>query len=549
MKSNNLGKKIYSVALYMRLSKEDGDKEESESIANQRKILNGFVKENNYKVYDEYIDDGYSGTNFNRPDFKRLIQDIESGKVNMVITKNLARLGRDYIETGRYIETYFPEREIRYIALLDDVDTFLDRNCDTVAIKNIMNDYYARETSKNIKRTKNRKKKEGFYYVSYAPYGYRKIDKAGHLEIDEIAAEVVRRIYKDFLNGMGTYQIAQALNAEGITTPGLHMNMSTSINNLTDTTDKWRHTTVKRILINPIYIGTIVQNKCKKISYKSKKMINLSEEEHTIMKNHHEAIIDIEIWETVQKIFENSKTVRIKKEDPLLKPLLYCSHCHNRLQVIKKTDKYKDKVTSRRYIYCGTATKKISNQKCYNQYLNYDKFEIKILNQISEILTKYLSANEFKSDEVVKFLINSTSKQSEYEEKIQKLNKQLASVNKKNITLYNDKLNGIIEEQDYILFSESLKNERHNIEKSIQEIESEIERLNTVKEPVIIEGKIKKIIKKVVKEQKYDKEDLHQLIDYIEIDKDKNINIHFNFIELNCIGGKFSYDDRKAVNS
>lgn len=132
MKEDNFDNKSYIVALYMRLSKDDDDKEESESITNQRKILKAFAKDNNYKVYDEYVDDGYSGTNFNRPAFKRMIKDIKSGKVNMVITKNLARLGRDYIETGRYIETFFPENDVRYIAILDDVDTYLDKNCDTV---------------------------------------------------------------------------------------------------------------------------------------------------------------------------------------------------------------------------------------------------------------------------------------------------------------------------------------------------------------------------------------------------------------------------------
>ena len=145
----NIEKNIeYSVAIYIRLSKEDGDKEESESVVNQRKILRAFAEENHYRVYDEYVDDGYTGTNFNRPDFKRMITDIENKKVNMVITKSLSRLGRDYIETGRYIEKYFPENNIRYIAVLDDVDTFLDKNCDTVALKNIFNDFFAKETSK-----------------------------------------------------------------------------------------------------------------------------------------------------------------------------------------------------------------------------------------------------------------------------------------------------------------------------------------------------------------------------------------------------------------
>jgi len=154
---NNMTRVIYCVALYIRLSKEDGDREESESVTNQRKILREYAKDNNYQVYDEYVDDGYTGTNFNRPAFKRLLADIQAGKVNMVITKDLSRLGRDYIETGRYIESFFPENQVRYIAVLDDVDTFLDKNCDTVAFKNIMNDYYAKTTSKNIKKTKNRK--------------------------------------------------------------------------------------------------------------------------------------------------------------------------------------------------------------------------------------------------------------------------------------------------------------------------------------------------------------------------------------------------------
>ena len=143
-------KKKYITALYLRLSKDDGDKEESESISNQRKILRAFAEENKIIVYDEYVDDGFSGTNFDRPDFKRMMNDIKNKKINMVITKSLSRLGRDYIETGRLIEKFFPENDIRYIAILDDVDTLLDSSTDFVALKNLMNDFYAKETSKNV---------------------------------------------------------------------------------------------------------------------------------------------------------------------------------------------------------------------------------------------------------------------------------------------------------------------------------------------------------------------------------------------------------------
>lgn len=551
MESNNFDNKNYTVALYMRLSKDDGDKEESESITNQRKILKAFIKENNYKIYDEYIDDGYSGTNFNRPDFKRMIKDIKNGKVNMVITKNLARLGRDYIETGRYIESFFPENEIRYIAILDDVDTYLDKNCDTVAFKNIMNDFYAKETSKNIKKTKNRKKQEGFYYISYAPFGYKKVDKAGNLKIDEVAADTVRRIFKEFLNGKGTYQIAQLLNKEKVVTPGLYMNMTGVVNNITNTTNIWRHTTIKRILTSPIYIGTVVQNKRKKISYKSKKMIALPEDQHTITENHHTAIIDIDMWNTVQSMFKNHIGEKIKEEDPLLKSLLYCYHCHNKLQIIKKNDKYKDKVIVRKYVICSTASRVVTNKICTNKkYINYEQLEKKILDKISNVFEQYLTSNAFSHHELLENLIKSQSNKGKLTEKLEQINEQLNVVNKKITTLYNDKLNGLIEEQDYSCFSENLLKERHKLEELKDKTTDEIEEFNKNFDGKQIEGKLKKVIKKIVEGKELKKEDLQQLVNMIEIDENKNILIHFNFYELNCIGGHFNYDDTKeAVNS
>ena len=551
MEAKDFDNKNYIAALYMRLSKDDGDKEESESIKNQRKILKAFVKENNYKIYDEYIDDGYSGTNFNRPNFKRMIKDIKSGKVNMVITKNLARLGRDYIEAGRYIESFFPENEIRYIAILDDVDTYLDKNCDTVAFKNIMNDFYAKETSKNIKKTKNRKKQEGFYYISYAPFGYKKINKAGNLKIDEVAADTVRRIFKEFIAGKGTYQIAQILNKENVTTPGLYMNMTSVVNNITNTTNIWRHTTIKRILTNPIYIGTVVQNKRKKISYKSKKMITLPEDQHTITTDHHTPIIDIDTWNTVQSIFKNRVGEKIKEDDPLLKSLLHCYHCHNKLQIVKKTDKYKDNIKTRKYVICNTASRVVTNKICNNKkYINYEVLEKKVLDKISSVFEEYITSNAFNNEELLENLIKSQSNKGKLIEKLEQINNQLNSVNKKISTLYNDKLNGLIEEQDYSNFSDNLVKERHKLEELKEITEEEINEFEKKFDGKQIENKLEKVIKRIIDGRELKKEDLQQLVNMIEIDENKNVLIHFNFYELNCIGGHFNYDDtQKAVNS
>lgn len=532
--------KEYKAAIYIRLSKEDGDREESESVANQRKILKAYAKENKYKIYDEYIDDGYTGTNFNRPNFRRMIKDIENKKVNMVITKSLSRLGRDYIETGRYIETYFPENEIRYIAILDDVDTYLDKNCDTVAFKNIMNDYYAKETSRNIKKTKNKKRLEGVYYTTYAPFGYKKVNKSGKLEIDEVQANIVRRIFDLFLEGRGTYKIAMMLTEEGIEPPGVQMKMTNVVEHITNTTDKWNHNTVRRILANQIYIGNCVQNKNKKISYKSKKMIALPEEEHIITKNHHEAIISIDKWELVQKLLKIHKNEKVRETDVLFKGLLYCTHCNNKLFIRTKVEQNKSGEKIRRYILCGTGNKKYSNKTCYRRYIKYDDFEEQAISKISETLETYINSNAFKNEDALKKILELQSNKGSILKKIEKLNTDLEKVNKKISILYNDRLNGLLEEEDFKLFSDGLVNERHRIEKVLNETQKE---LNDFKEDTTsnrIKSDMQKVIKELAKNKEFTKETINQLVNRIEIDKDKNAIIYFNFYELNCLGGEMN---------
>lgn len=538
MNIEKLNNQKYKAAIYIRLSKEDGDREESESVVNQRKILRAYAKENKYKIYDEYVDDGYTGTNFNRPDFTRMIKDIENKKINMVITKSLSRLGRDYIETGRYIETFFPENEIRYIAILDDVDTFLDKNCDIVAFKNIMNDYYAKETSKNIKKTKNKKKLEGFYYASYAPFGYKKVSKSGNLEIDEVQAETVRRIFDLFIDGYGTYQIANMLTNDNVETPGLQMKMTGVINNITNTTDKWNHNTIRRILENQIYIGNCVQNKTKKISYKSKKMIMLPEEEHSIIRNHHIPIISKDKWDIVQKMLENHKNAKVRKTDVLFKGLLYCSHCNNKLSIRTKVDHNKSGDVTRRYILCRTATKKYSNKLCYTRYINYDVFEEKAIEKITDTLELYINSKAFNDEEVLKKILESQSNKGSVIKKIEKLEKDLENVNKKITTLYNDKLNGLLEEQDFKLFFDSLVKERHRMEKVLNDSKNELESFHEDVNNNRIKTDMQKIIKKILKSKEYTKEMINQLLNRIEVDKEKHAVIYFNFYELNCIGGE-----------
>ena len=534
----NIEKNIeYSVAIYIRLSKEDGDKEESESVTNQRKILRAFAEENHYRVYDEYVDDGYTGTNFNRPDFKRMITDIENKKVNMVITKSLSRLGRDYIETGRYIEKYFPENNIRYIAVLDDVDTFLDKNCDTVALKNIFNDFFAKETSKNVKRTKNKKKKEGFYYITYAPFGYKKVSKSGKIEIDEVQSKIVKMIFDLFIGGKGTYQIAKELNNLKIDPPGLQMKMANVLKNTTDTTNKWSHNTVRRILENESYIGNCVQNKTKKISYKSKKIISLSEEEYTITEKHHEAIIDLDKFNLVQKILANHKNDKVRDTDVLLKGILYCSHCNNKLIIRTKTDKTKRGEKIRRYIYCQTANKEFSNKKCYKKYINYDKFEEHIIYIVKKICQIY-SRKEIFYGIYEKCQNKTINIKERFKKKIEQINMKIFDINNNLDKMYIDKLRNIITEEDYVRISNKLTFDRTNLTKQKGELEQKLKLSDQnldIKNKTKNEKELNELIGNFLKIEKIDKMYLYRLINKIEIDKDKNVYIYFNFSKLNSI--------------
>ena len=275
LSNQNTLNKVFKVGIYIRLSREDGDKLESESVSNQRNILQRYIKENQYIFIDEYVDDGISGTTFKRPEFKRMISDIEERRINMVITKDLSRLGRDYIKTGYYIENYFPENQVRYVAILDGVDTFLDTtNNDVTPFKAIINDMYAKDISKKIKGVLKEKELKGEYLGSYAPYGYKKSStQKNKLEIDTNVAYIVKRIFELYSEGNGVQRISTILDKDNIQPPSKYLNMSHQ-------RETWSSRSIRAILINEAYIGNTVQNKCTSISYKIKKKRKKSQEEY-----------------------------------------------------------------------------------------------------------------------------------------------------------------------------------------------------------------------------------------------------------------------------
>ncbi len=519
--------------MYIRLSREDGDKQESESIGNQRKILQRYVKENNLCLIKEYVDDGISGTTFDRPSFNELLQDIENKTIDMVITKDLSRLGRDYIKTGFYLEDYFPKNNIRYVAITDGIDTYIDStNNDITPFKAIMNDMYAKDISKKIRSVLKEKQKQGEYMCSIPAYGYKRHPTIKNkLIVDEQVRNVVEKIFEMYANGHGSVEIVNYLNNKKYLSPTGYRKTGL-VQDENKTNYNWNEVTLCNMLKNEVYIGNTVQNKRSIISYKVKKFRTVDKEEHIRVENTHEAIIDIDVFEKVQCIIERRGTNTKLKYDYLLRGLLYCYHCKRKLQIVlKKNSKRNSK--SHPYITCSDA----KERGCYPLNLNYEKFEQHIIYVVQKICQIYADKEIFYS--IYEQYQNKTLDIREgYKKKIEQIDRAITDINNNLDKMYMDKLKGVLQEEDYIRVSGKLSLERTKLNEQRQELEQKliitedkIETKNHTKE----EKELDELIENFLKFEKPDKMFLYRLINKIEIDKDKNIYIYFNFSRLNSI--------------
>ena len=529
----NLANEQFKVGMYIRLSREDGDKQESESIGNQRKIIKRFLEENNLSFVDEYVDDGVSGTTFDRKGFNRLIQDIEKNRINMVITKDLSRLGRDYIKTGYYLEKYFPEKSVRYVAILDGIDTYLDStNNDISPFKAIMNDMYAKDISKKIKSVFREKQKSGQFLGSIAPYGYKLSEnEKGKLEIDDYSAEVVREIFQMYSNGHGSIDIMNYLNRKGILNPSSYHKTKYKKKK----SNKWNQITILSILKNQAYIGNTVQNKKRKISYKSKKVVDNPTENWIIVYNTHEAIIDSETFEKVRLMLEAKDTSKFTKHEYLFKGLLKCHHCGRKLQIALKGRSMNP------YINCTGHEKRGGHPIS----MNYWKFEESILDVIRNICKIYLDENIFV--EAFKRYKKGFSKLIDgYEKELNKIENKIKAININIDKMYMDKLNDIISTDDYMRFYNKFAEEKKELTEKQYDIKQKSRTIKEKEDENINEQEIKKIINEFLSMKEVNKVLLYRLINHIEIDKDKNIYIHFNFNHLNIISDNISINNEKV---
>ena len=532
----------YKVGIYIRLSREDEEKEkyqESESIGNQRTLLMQYITQNKLNFIAEYVDDGISGTSFDRPGFNRMIADIEAGKINMVITKDLSRLGRNYVQSGLYIENYFPEHEVRFVAILDNIDTAYDNsNNDIAPFKSILNEMYAKDTSKKINSVLQSKRNLG-EYLGTAPYGYKKDpENKYHLIVDEEAANVVKLIYEKYLEGFGTMQIADYLTKKKIPIPSDYNKRKKGANGISY--GYWQQSTVRFILSNEIYTGTVIQGKRKKVSFKSKKFINLPEEDWVKVENMHEAIISKEDFERAKNVILSTKGTRIVQNDYLFKGLLRCGECKGYIG-IRSPDK-----NGNIYGRCQRYGRFGKFDVCSPHNFNYQVFEEQMLEVLKEVCKVY--TDKKKLEEIAKQTKSKESKELDYKNQIESFKQSIEKETRKLEIMYEDRLAGIITLDEYMKNAERIKEVVKNYEQAICEIEQELSGQSNKEKN---EARLDELVKEFLNLQKPTKEIIREFIEKIEIHSDKQVDIYFNFKPLqelnkNFICARKDYEKKKA---
>ena len=469
----------YDVGIYCRLSRDDHNGTlESMSIANQRQVLVDYVTEKGWTLRDCYIDDGYSGTNFDRPDFKRMIHDAEIGKIDCIITKDLSRLGRNYVEAGYYTEEYFIEHDIRFIAINDGIDTMHDNN-DIAAFHHVLNEFYPKQVSKKVKQVKKKSAEQGKFMGSQAPYGYMKSPENKHvLIIDEEAAVIVKRLFNEFANGDSARMIADKLNAEGINTPRFyHYEKMGRTNPLTEEKNVWGSATITQLLKNQVYIGNMVQGKRQVVSFKTKKMRTVTPENWIVVENTHTPLIEMSLWERVQKRLSNpNKKIRRTKIDTvgLFSGLVKCSDCGMPLAYMRRQLKEREKGVYRcsRYNNNGITA-------CTSHYIDEEYISAFVLNDIRTYAHLATAQREELAEKMYKALKKSNSSEiGNIKSKIKTTENRLFEINDRIKNLYEDKCLGKIPEDIAINLMRDFTVEKADLEKSLPELKNKLVNMN-----------------------------------------------------------------------
>ena len=468
----------WKAASYLRISREDGDKEESDSIASQKDITREYAEQSGDMVFvDEYVDDGWSGTSFSRPDFQRMMADIKRGAVNCVIVKDLSRLGRNYILVGQYLEMIFPQLNIRFISIVDRIDSVKDPasiNNALVSFKNVMNDEYCRDISNKVRASLDRKRSKGEFIGSFASYGYFKDPDDRHrLVVDPAAAQVVRSIFQWFSGGMSIIGIAKKLNRLGVPNPSqykkqLGLNYRHPAGQRCD--GLWPDSSVRRILKNRIYTGDMVQNKAKIKSYKVQVCAPVPEDKWIVVSNTHEAIIPREEFDAVQRLLmRDTRAAPGVSHVSIFGGYLRCADC------LRAMGKKSAAQPHKKYYYyvCqtfrkgdkGACTKHtIREEKLYQAVLTTIQAQIQLAVSMDEVL------RELKKDGL------EARSSSRLDAMLELKERDRARISQLKLDLYPDWKSGILSKSEYLALKEQLDRQLEQAQQAIANVREEIRR-------------------------------------------------------------------------
>lgn len=531
--------KKYVAGLYCRLSKDDGNSVESMSIWSQKVMLKQYAESNSIAIYDYYVDDGFSGTNFERPSFKKMITDIENGKINCVITKDLSRLGRNYLQSGAYIEMYFPQKNIRYIAITDGIDTLNSNQNDIMPFKNILNEMYAKDTSKKVKSAIQSRMREGTYIGSKAPFGYLKDpNNKRRLIIDEKTKPIIELIYKLCLEGKGTQLISQELMKRKIPRPSAFVENAEKLYGLTEENKyQWSHRMVLNVLRDPVYCGNMARNKRPTLSFKNSKRLYIPKSDYIYAKNTHEGIVSEEIWEQVQTMVDKRKCNNKKGlyYDNIFQGLVRCPKCGYALT--PKTDYRLKKKELIDFVHFSCSTyKKYGVNACSSYRIEARDLYNIVLEDIQYHGSMALSAKEDFVEKIIeKIEVEKIDEGKELSNKLELKKNQLAELDRSYEQLYEDRLEGNITERNFNLMNVSISKKQDKLIEEIKVLEGDIEVSFETEDNY---KKFMNNISKYAKIKSLNRYILNQIIDKIYVfDKEEidgqisqKVEIHYKFI-------------------
>ena len=525
---NNQGEKW--TALYVRLSRDDENEGDSNSIQHQIEILTKYCKDHDISRYQIYKDDGFSGTNFKRPGFLDMIGDIEAGLVNMVIVKDMSRFGRNYLEVGLYTEIRFPEMGVRFIAVNDGVDSDDQMGNDFTPFRNIINEWYAKDTSKKIRAVFRNKGMSGQRLAVNAPYGYIK-GEDGHLLVDEETAPVVELIFQLCVEGNGPGKIARMLKEREIPTPGTITFQRTGQTSryFPDDPCRWNPATVLSILEQDAYLGRTTNFKTTKLSYKSKKTVINSPDKWAVFEGTHEAIIDKETWEIVQKSREHRRRPTKMGEMGLFSGLAYCADCgaklyhHRSITLTKEQESY----------ICSNYQ---SRKKCTAHYIRAVVLEQLVLQNLQRVVAY---AQEDENEFVRRVMENKTAvqraEQEQAKRKLEKQERRISELDRIIQQLYEDRVSGALSAERFAKLSGGYEKEQEELKQSAKELQAIV---NTIETQAVNVQSFLKIVRKYTAPTELTPALLREFVEKIVVhapDKSsghrtQRIDVHYNFI-------------------